>query len=570
MWDRLSHFFDTTEFMPHGHCFLWYPQILWLHVVSDALIAAAYFSIPLSLIYFTRKRTDAPFPFLFYLFGAFIMLCGTTHLMEIWVIWHPDYGAEGIIKGVTAFASVSTAYFAWKIVPMALLLKSPQELETVNAQLRRAYDETERQVEERTAQLHGLSEQLKREIAEKDEINLKLKDALTAAEAASKAKTEFLANMSHEIRTPMNAVVGIANLLQNPNISAEKRKELIKTIQFSSVSLMELLNDLLDITKLESEQVELEKVPFNLAELVEEVIDIMDVRAKEKNIELIKKYDTTHHENFIGDPLRLRQVLMNLVSNAIKFTEKGTVTLRVEACKLRDDGLTDVCIDVIDTGIGIPLEKQQTIFSKFSQADTSITRKFGGTGLGLSICKTLIELMGGKISLVSSVGLGSKFFFNVPLSPIDTVNSRSGRNPKFEVDVETTQSSYYRPLILLAEDYKANVLVATSTIENCGYRWELAENGVEAIEKFKKQKYDLVLMDIQMPELDGINAALAIRAYEAKHNVQRTPILCVTAFSGAKERDKCLESGMDDYLTKPFNPEDLKEKMRALLMKDRN
>lgn len=403
--------------MPHGHCFLWYPQILWMHVISDALIFVSYFSIPVSLLYFARKRKDAPFLFLFYFFCAFILFCGTTHAMDIWVIWHPDYALQGIIKILTAVASVATAFIAWKIMPMALRLKSPQDLERLNAELRTAYAETERQVIERTRELNALNERLKIEATDKDTLNAQLQKALSAAEEANKAKSEFLANMSHEVRTPMNVIVGLSHVLQNTNITADKRTECLKTLQLSSQTLMDLLNDLLDISKLENRQVELEHVVFNLPKIVEEIIHIMAVRAKEKNLDIVIEHDKSADENYIGDPLRLRQIIMNLLSNAIKFTDQGTITVHIKEVKNRRKGFTDINVDIIDTGIGIPVEKQKIIFSKFSQADTSITRKFGGTGLGLSICKSLVELMGGTISVESNIGQGSQFSFTIPLYP---------------------------------------------------------------------------------------------------------------------------------------------------------
>ena len=548
-------FFNSDGFMPHGHCFLFQPSILRLQVSSNAVVAIAYYSIPLSLLYFARKRQDLPFKGLFYLFGSFILLCGTTHVMDIWVIWHPDYAFQGIIIALTAFASIFTAIISWNVIPRALELRSPAELAKVNAQLATAYADIEQKVEARTAELRAANERL-------EESQIQLQSALTAAEDASKAKSEFLANMSHEIRTPMNAVVGLSNLLSNTVVNADKQKEYLHTMQLSAQSLMQLINDLLDITKLESEQVELEKIPFNLAELTEEIISMMSVRSKEKGLELLVKYNKMLNKNFVGDPLRIRQVLMNLLSNAIKFTEKGTVSVQIEAHANQLNGLTDVCIDVIDTGTGIPNTKIDSIFSKFSQADTSITRKFGGTGLGLSISKTLVLLMGGKISVVSTIGLGSKFTVVIPLLSTSDNQPLKDKKPQ-KVGIS---SNPQQAIILLVEDYKANIMVATATIESCGYQWELAENGNEALEKFTSGQYDLILMDIQLPGMDGITATKAIRALEHKEGKKKTPIIGVTAYSQEGDILRCLESGMDEYISKPYNPEELKEKMHKFLI----
>ena len=419
MLSAMFAFFQSDEFMPHGHCFLWLPKILWLHVASDALIALAYFAIPLSLLYFIRNRDDLPFKFLFYLFGSFIVLCGTTHLLAIWVIWHPDYALEGLVKAATAIISILTAVISWRIIPLAMSLRSPRELEAANARLEQAYAATEQRVDERTRELQELTERLQIEIDEKQAINAKLEEsqivlrsALATAEEASQAKTDFLANMSHEIRTPMNAIVGLSDILQRDPATSDKQREFIKTIQLSSHSLMGLLNDLLDISKLEGSNVQLEHIPFNLSELAREVIDITSVQAGEKGVTIELLFDPRLSGTFLGDPLRIRQVVMNLVSNAVKFTETGQVLVKMEADWNVKKG---VCIEVIDSGIGIPPHMLDSIFSKFSQADTSITRKFGGTGLGLSICKTLVTLMKGTIEVESTLGEGSTFRVMLPL-----------------------------------------------------------------------------------------------------------------------------------------------------------
>ena len=398
--------------------------------------------------------------------------------------------------------------------------------------------------------------------------------ARDAAEIANRAKSDFLANISHELRTPMNAVVGLANILHNSDLPAQKQREFIKTLQLSAQSMMHLINDLLDIAKIEHDQMQLDKVPFNLAELVEEIISIMAVKAHEKGIELAVHYGPSVEAAFIGDPLRLRQVLLNLVSNAVKFTHAGLVTLEVDARDNSITGLCDVLMEVTDTGIGIPLDKQDTIFSKFSQADTSITRKYGGTGLGLSICKTLVEMMDGTIGVTSVPGHGSTFRVSLslprsgerPALPDQTRNEAvPATKPPAQPRQAIAANDSGAPRVLLVEDYKDNVLVASVLLEELGYAIDLAENGRIAIDKFQRGHYDLILMDVQMPELDGLEATRRIRAAERENGLEATPIIAMTAHSLPGDREKCINAGMDDYISKPFRQQELKEKTEAAL-----
>lgn len=392
-----------------------------------------------------------------------------------------------------------------------------------------------------------------------------LRQAIETAEAASRAKSEFLANMSHEIRTPMNAVIGITNLLQDYDLTPVKRKEFLRTLHVSAHSMMDLINDLLDFSKIENDQMELEQIQFNLTDLIDEIFTIMSVRAKEKFIELIVTFDPELNTSFIGDPLRIRQIILNLVSNAIKFTERGLVAIHVNVCEKEDNrDKVDVCIDVRDTGIGIAEDKLDTIFGQFSQADSSMTRKYGGTGLGLSISKSLAELMGGNIAVVSTPGFGSKFSIKIPLIPIENIGRKKDtaeHHPQRSSENYDSNS----PSVLLVEDYKGNVIVATAMLESFGYNWDLAENGLEAVNKVKANSYDLILMDVQMPGMDGLQATRLIRAYEAEQNKQATPIMAMTAYSMTGDRERCLEAGMDDYISKPFKPDVFRDKAKELL-----
>jgi signal transduction histidine kinase len=376
------------------------PEIVWLHVVANLLIAAAYFSIPLALWNFARKRPDIPFNKVFILFALFITLCGLTHVFGIMVLWWPAYGIEGLVMLATGIVSCLTAVFVWRIMPMALTLPSLKELLDANNQLNASYEEIEEKVRERTAEL--------------ERMNNELTLARQKADEGSQAKTEFLTNMSHEIRTPMNAVIGITDLLQRSQPLTEQQREFIATLRMSGTALLALINDLLDIEKIETQTSELEEIPVRLDTIVEETVRVMQLRAAEKQLSFSAQHECKNY-TFLGDPNRLRQVLMNLCSNAIKFTEKGGVTVHTICSEPDKLGVVDVTITVADTGIGIAPENQGRVFEKFMQADTSISRRYGGTGLGLSIVKTLVERMSGSVDLESTPNIGTRVIVTLPL-----------------------------------------------------------------------------------------------------------------------------------------------------------
>jgi PAS domain S-box-containing protein len=390
---------------------------------------------------------------------------------------------------------------------------------------------------------------------ERHRVEHELRDALDRSEAASVAKSEFLANMSHEIRTPMNAVVGLANLLQMDDLPVQKQREFLRTLQLSAQHLLQLINDLLDISRLESNQVQLDRTPFRMDELVKEVASIHEVRAKEKHLRLLVQLpETDEAEIFLGDPVRIRQILMNLLSNAVKFTEQGQVIVNV-AFEPREDNQMMLYLDISDTGIGIPPQHLEAIFHKFTQADGSATRKYGGTGLGLSICRTLTEMMGGQISVHSTPGKGSCFSLAIPLQTqrkLATVPTKQATDEPRSTPVK----------ILLVEDYWANVLVATAILDNLGYRYEVAENGLEAVRKYTSEEFQAVLMDVQMPDMDGIAATHSIREWEQKRGTNHTPIIGMTAHALKGDRERCLSAGMDDYISKPFQPIELEQKLK--------
>ena len=385
-------------------------------------------------------------------------------------------------------------------------------------------------------------------------------DARHKAEAANIAKSEFLANMSHEIRTPMNAVIGLSTILAASKPLNEKQRQFIHTLQLSADSLLALINDLLDIAKIEARTVELEQIPFSLPRLIQEVTSMMAVQVKQKGLHFSAEGDCADHRMFVGDPTRLRQIILNLCSNAIKFTSEGGIHVSITCHPMDIADKETVCIAVKDTGIGIAEEKLPTIFDKFVQADSSISRRYGGTGLGLAITKTLTEIMGGTISVESVLHQGSTFTVCVPL----TLAPKELEDTPVDLStlVAQTLDEKARPSVLLVEDFEPNVLVASTFLEGFGYRVDIAKNGLEAFELAKNHKYMAALMDVQMPGLNGLDATKMIRAHEQQTGKPRLKIIGMTAHAMAGDKERCLAAGMDEYISKPFNPAELQAKLR--------
>jgi CheY-like chemotaxis protein/anti-sigma regulatory factor (Ser/Thr protein kinase) len=319
---------------------------------------------------------------------------------------------------------------------------------------------------------------------------------------------------------------------------------------------------LLDIAKIETNTVELEHIPFDLTDLLRAALQVFTVKAEEKGIELVLQSAPTLHAVYYGDPARIRQVVFNLLSNAIKFTEKGKVTLRLEAA-LRDSQMVDVTVSVKDSGIGIPTEKRGMIFETFTQADASTTRKFGGTGLGLAISRKLIERMGGKISVNSMEGKGSTFVVQLPLMICrEAVTAESNLARLLPVHSEPADE---KPSILLVEDHQPNILIATSYLDNIHCEYDVVSTGAEAVQKIKEKCYSLVLMDIQIPGMDGYEATQHIRTVEKEEARPPVPIIAMTAHALSGDRRKCLAAGMNDYISKPFDSEVLYRKIEQYL-----
>jgi signal transduction histidine kinase/ligand-binding sensor domain-containing protein/ActR/RegA family two-component response regulator len=444
--------------------------------------------------------------------------------------------------------AAALGHFIWKW-RLHAVLKRQRELERAVA------DRTRKLALEQQVALEAKARaENEKAVVEKQKVEIE--ELLVQTREADRLKSEFLANMSHEIRTPLNGIIGMTDLMLNSKLS-DDQQECLRTVRFSSDALLRVINDVLDFAKIEAGKLDLEQIAFRPAGVLDEVVKSLLIVAQAKRLDLRRRLAPDVPEVLLGDPARLRQVLVNLVENAIKFTEKGSVEIELSAGRNAGDRCV-LSAAVGDTGIGIPASQQSVIFEPFRQADGSTSRRHGGTGLGLAICSRLVWLMGGRISVESAPGEGSTFRFTVNLGlPQQQSVPAATQEP-----VELSGAR-----VLLVEDHAVNQKLARRILENSGATVSCADDGEQAVEAFEKAQFDVILMDIQMPGMDGITAAGEIRRREGDKN-RRTPIIALTANALHGDRERCLAVGMDDYLTKPIRATDLVQRVAAAAHRD--
>lgn len=745
LWNTLKNLFSPEQYMPHGHCYLWQTSLVGLHVISDLLIAVAYFSIPVMLLYFVSKRSDVPFQNIFLLFGAFIVLCGTGHLLEIWTLWHPAYWLSGTEQAITALVSCYTATEMATLLPKFLSLKTPEQLETVNqalqkeiqdrkraeVELRTLNDGLENLVQERTAELkkaaereHALSgiiqrmrktldietifadttQELRQVIAcdrtlvyqfksdwsgtliaesvsqnspsiialkaahpgaktaeisppkglkqilsqtylyefalgdSRQEIHCRtipdvnefgfdpytlkvlkrlnigsylvvpivdgthlwgllmatqdaapfhwdlsatqimtqvgtqlgvavqqaellahsqqqakaLKAAKEEAERANCAKSDFLSHMSHELRTPLNAILGYAQLMQRSSHLDEQDTKYVNTINRSGNHLLTLINDVLEMAKIEAGQLHLSPVSFDLYNLLIELEELFSLKASSKQLQLYFHGQALVPRYIKADQGKLRQVLINILGNAIKFTQKGQIDLYVSVAA------QTLTFAISDTGPGIDSESLDRLFHAFEQGDIGLESR-EGTGLGLSISKKFIRLMGGDLSANSQKGQGSTFVFHIPLVIANEVVQDIDESVVQSLRLDPNQPDFR---ILVADDEQTNRTPLSEFLCLMGFSVREAKNGREALLIWREWQPHLIWMDMQMPELDGYQATQKIKATSQGNN---TIVIALTASVFEEDKQKVLDAGCDDILRKPFRQNEVLQKMAAYL-----
>ncbi|MFW5942740.1 MAG: ATP-binding protein [Chloroflexota bacterium] len=484
--------------------------------------------------------------------GRGVLLFGAGSLLSILYLYHLE--AQGLVSyppPTTDSVADLLALFTYMGLSALLLYVAVKNMNTAYTLLHRREKELKQTVRRLKTTTHAA------------------RKAAAQAEEATRAKAEFLANMSHEIRTPLNAIIGMTDLMQRTELTA-KQREYMQAVASSGDALLTLINDILDFSKIEAGKLDLEQSTFSLHDCLMDSLNMLQEKADRKGLNLSLRVDDEVPPVVIADLARLRQVLVNLIGNAVKFTREGSVTVSVERVATGDDDRQILQFAVADTGIGIPQDKLNLLFDSFSQVDASTTRQFGGTGLGLAICRRLVELMGGRIWVESEVQKGSTFYFTVPVHPHElapqpqarsTAQPRNGQRARAQAatPAKAKENHFDRQLaqryplkILVAEDNEVNQVVALRFLEQFGYEADVANNGVEALKALKKRHYDLILMDVQMPQLDGIQATQHIlQHYSAQ---ERPLIVAMTAHALKGDRERLLELGMDLYLEKPVRP----------------
>ncbi|MEP0917815.1 ATP-binding protein [Leptolyngbya sp. DQ-M1] len=572
-WDRLL---DSSSFIPHGHCYLWQTGLVWLHITGDALIALSYYSIPITLVFFVRQRRDLPFEWIFLLFGAFIIACGTGHLLDIWTLWHPDYWISGGLKAVTAIVSVLTAVELYPLIPKALALPSPTQLALTNQalqvqigerrqaelELKRYQDQLEELVAQRTAELTAINQQLQQEIIQRQRIQEERESLLQReqqareqAESANRVKDEFLAVLSHELRTPLNPILGWTKLLQRQQLKPEKAAIALDTIERNAKLQAQLIEDLLDISRIMGGKLTLTAAATDLKTVVLAAISTISLAAEAKQIQIETQLEAEIGQ-VLGDAGRLQQVVWNLLSNAVKFTPKGG---RVEVSLTRQTNQRSdfATITVRDTGKGIGAAALPHVFDRFWQEDSTNTREFGGLGLGLAISRQIVELHGGIITAESAgEGQGATITVRLPLcataADVAPKRSRSEEN--------STLAGLH---ILVIDDSCDSREFTAFVLSQAGSKVTAVDSAKAALNVLSNSCPDVIVCDIGLPEMSGYEFIQQVRSRPVEQG-GRVVAIALTSYASDNDQKRAIESGFHQHLSKPVEPERLLKTITAI------
>ena len=564
----------TEVYVPREVCMNYEQDVKWTHVASDVVIAAAYYSIPLALVYFVRRRKDVAFGPMFYLFAAFILACGTTHVFSVIAIWHPYYRLDGLVKGLTALVSILTAIMLWPLIPKALLLPSPAQLQMANTklqgevaervrvetELRLATANLESRVKERTEDLERTNGQLREEVsnrraaeAEREKLLKREREARAESDRASRTKDVFLATLSHELRTPINAILGWTQLLRSGReVTGEDVKEGLEIIERNSRVQVKLIEDLLDMSRVVSGKLRLEVTWVDMREVIKAAVDTVMPAADAKEIRIEMEMDG--EGSIMGDAGRLQQVVWNLLSNAVKFTPRGgRVEVRLERVA------AGVEIRVSDTGQGIKPEFLPHVFERFQQQDSSMSRRHGGLGLGLAIVRHLTELHGGWVRAESD-GDGKGATFVVAL-PTNEASVRGAEEDGREALPEEQRAALGWPglggvRVLVVDDEPDARELVRRVLERRGASVLVAGSGREAMERLAESRPTVMVVDIGMPDEDGYMFIKLVRAL-APGKGGLVPAVALTAFARPEDRHRVLQAGFQAHVAKPAEARDL-------------
>ncbi|HKQ48132.1 MAG TPA: ATP-binding protein [Phycisphaerae bacterium] len=568
-----SNFFEV--FMPRRLCMRQEADVVWLHVISDALIAVAYYSIPIALVYFVRRRRDLEFNWMFLMFAAFILACGTTHIFGVWDMWQPVYRLDGVVKLATAIVSILTAILLWRLIPKALLLPSPAQLRLANeelakqvrvreaaeAELQLSRNDLARRVEARTSELAEINRALEMEIHERRRAEEERQQLLASeqfargeAERANRMKDEFLATLSHELRTPLNAILGWAQVLRKAGGTDEEQRRGLETIERNARAQTKIIDDLLDMSRIIAGKVRLDVQSVDLIPVIEAAIDSVAPAIEAKGLRLQKVLDSGVGA-ISGDPNRLQQIVWNLLTNAIKFTPaRGQIQVTLERVN------SHLELSVADTGQGIKTEFLPYVFDRFRQQDPSPARPQGGLGLGLSIVRHLVELHGGTVRVKSpGDGLGATFIVTLPLSPVRRDGAAEGFfHPVAGMSrpIQLHGDSLKGIRILVVDDEADARELIKRLLEQHGAEVLLAESGPVALGILDQVVPHLVISDLGMPNQDGFAFMRAVRGRPRERGGQ-VPSISLTAFARLEDRVRTLQAGYQMHVAKPVDAVEL-------------